>query len=207
MREGWTEGFRGGAQYREARTNGEEWALTPPPWTRHLPFPMAPFPRASEPMAQQRPFRWSPRYLLGLLPLLVLGCGNDPVGADSSLEPLVGDWVAQRFVVRNLSNPDQAPDLVGDPAIGATFTLSIEPSGLYQAVLVYQETPTAELGTLEVDGAEIVFHINVPQPPTTSRSHYILSNGRLTLVGDTQFDFDLDGNAEDAEATIELVRG
>jgi hypothetical protein len=126
------------------------------------------------------------------------------VGPNASIAPLVGDWQADRFVVRNKANPSQSAELIRD--LGAQFTLNVQPSGQYTAVLVYQGTPITEIGLLEVSGSEIVFSVSFPQPATTSRSRYVVTSTRLTLDGDTEFDFNVDGRGDPAEAHIELAK-
>lgn len=130
------------------------------------------------------------------------GCsGEESVGPDSSLSALVGDWQADRFVVTNKANPAQAPELVHD--LGAQFTLNVQPSGQYTAILAYQGTPITEIGTLEVDRGEVVFHVSHPAP-SSSRSRYSVTSTRLTLDGDTSFDFNGDGKGDPATAHIEM---
>jgi hypothetical protein len=143
--------------------------------------------------------------LLGLPLILILStCGDEGgVGPDEALEAFVGDWTASRFVVRSRANPEIAPDLIS--ALGAEFTVNVQPSGQYTAILVYQSTPITELGQLEVIGDELVFHVSFPSVRTT-RSHFTFSGPRVTLVGDTEFDYNFDGTPEPAEATIELIR-
>jgi hypothetical protein len=58
---------------------------------------------------------------------------------------------------------------------------------------------------LEIDGTEIVFQVHFPAP-SKSRSRYALTANRLTLDGDTQFDFNLDRRPDPAEAHIELSK-
>lgn len=142
---------------------------------------------------------------LGLLCLLATaGCGGgEAIGPNEALAELTGDWQATRFVVTNKANPSQAPELIHD--LGAQFTLNIQPSGQYTAILVYQATPIAEIGLLEVSGNDVVFHVSIPTQVTT-RSRYSLSNNHLTLDGDTEFDFNADGAGDPATAHIELAR-
>lgn len=142
---------------------------------------------------------------LGFLCLLAAaGCGGEEaIGPNDALAPLTGDWRADRFVVTNKANPSQAPELIRD--LGAQFTLNIQPSGQYTALLVYQATPITEIGILEVSQGEIVFHISYPATETT-RSRYILSGSHLTLDGDTEFDFNADGIGDAATAHIELTQ-
>jgi hypothetical protein len=130
------------------------------------------------------------------------GCASDdPVDPEAELISLVGDWQADRFIVKNKANPSQAPELIGD--LGAEFTLNIQPSGLYTALLVYQGSPITEIGQLDLDGTDVVFTVSYPAP-STSRSRYALAGNRLTLDGDTEFDFNFDGRGDPAEAHIEL---
>ena len=143
--------------------------------------------------------------LLGLTTVLIFSaCGDGGgVGPDEALEPFVGDWAASRFVVRSRANPEIAPDLIS--ALGAQFTVNVQPSGQYTAILVYQNTPITELGQLEVIGNELVFHVSFPSSRTT-RSRFSFAGPRVTLVGDTEFDYNFDGTPEPAEATIELIK-
>jgi hypothetical protein len=52
----------------------------------------------------------------------------------------------------------------------------------------------------------VVFHVSYPPPASTSRSRYTVTGTRLTLDGDTEFDFNIDGTADPAEAHIELQK-
>ena len=136
--------------------------------------------------------------------LFGVGCGGgSELGPNSSVAPLVGDWDADRFVVKNKANPTQSPELIRD--LGAKFSLNVQPSGQYTAVLVYQGTPITEIGLLEIDGGDVVFRVSYPASGT-SRSRYNLAATRLTLDGETEFDFNLDGKGDPAEAHIELKK-
>jgi hypothetical protein len=141
-----------------------------------------------------------------LLPLLlvvvVLGCSNGgAITANASIADLVGDWQATRFQVTNKANPAQAPELIHD--LGAQFTLDIQPSGQYTAILAYQGTPITELGTLTIDQGTLVFDVTYPASDT-NRSRLTLSGRHMTLDGDTEFDFNNDGKPDPATAHIEL---
>jgi hypothetical protein len=103
--------------------------------------------------------------------------------------------------VTNKANPAQSPELIHD--IGAQFTLDIQPSGQYTAILAYQGTPITELGTLTVDQGDLVFSVTYPATDT-NRSRLTLSGTHMTLDGDTEFDFNNDGKPEQATAHIEL---
>ena len=141
---------------------------------------------------------------LCLLAAATFGCsGDDTVSANASVASLVGDWQATKFQVTNKANPAQAPELIHD--LGAQFSLDVQPSGQYTAILAYQGTPITELGTLAIDQGDIVFQVTYPSSET-NRSHLTLSNGRMTLDGDTQFDFNNDGKPDPATAHIELQK-
>jgi hypothetical protein len=125
------------------------------------------------------------------------------VGPDATLAQFVGDWDASRFVVKSKANPEIDPDLIGD--LAAEFSVNVQPSGQYTAILVYEGLPITEIGTLEVEGIDLIFHVAFPEAKTT-RSRFTFAGPRLTLVGDTEFDYNFDGTPEPAEATIELIR-
>jgi hypothetical protein len=146
--------------------------------------------------------------LPGLLLLCIAAgsCGGDsPVGPNAEIEFLVGDWDATRFIVQSKANPGTAPDLI--KTLGAKFSLNVQPSGQYTAVLAYQGTSFVEIGLLDVDGSEVVFHVAVPEPPTTNRSHFTTpAPGKLTLVGDTKFAFVSGADPQPAIATIDISK-
>jgi len=145
---------------------------------------------------------WKISWSLLIALLAAASCsGDDQLEPNSSLSQLVGDWDAIRFVVKNKANPAQAPELIRE--LGANFTINVQPSGQYTAVLVYQGTPITEIGLLELDGGEVVFRVSYPAPGI-NRSRYALTAPRLVLDGDTQFDFNRDGSGDPAEAHIEL---
>lgn len=148
------------------------------------------------------PRRNALRVLL-LLPLIV-ACGKDTsVSPNPDLDFLVGDWEATRFVVQSKANPQTAPDLI--KALGTSFTLNVQPSGQYTAILVYQGTSLTEIGLLEVDGSDLVFHVSVPAKGT-SRSKLTRSGTTITLVGDTEFAFVAGADPQPATATIDMTR-
>src|SRR3954463_14934011 len=112
------------------------------------------------------------RFLLPLsLTVLLLGCSDEAITANPSIANLVGDWQATRFQVTNKANSAQSPELIHD--VGAQFTLDIQPSGQYTAILAYQGTPITELGTLSIDQGDLVFNVTYPSAES--------SRSRLTL--------------------------
>ncbi len=143
------------------------------------------------------------RTRLLLTTLALAACGTDPVGPDPAIAPFVGDWEATKMVVTSLANPEVSLDLI---EFGATFTVNIQPSGQYTAILIYTQQASTEIGTISVSGNTLTLHRDFPSA-STSASIYALSGDSLTLDGETEFDFNLDGTPEAAVAHIELLRG
>jgi len=133
---------------------------------------------------------------------LVAGCGDDVAGPDPALAPLVGAWTATKLVLTSVANPEVAPDLI---ALGADFKLDIQPSGQYTAILIYAGQASTEIGIVSVSGNTVTLARDFPTA-STSTAVYALSGDQLTLDGDTEFDFNLDGTSEPARVHFELVR-
>jgi len=146
---------------------------------------------------------------IGQLALLLVlavaaACGGEDPGVivDPLVSPLVGDWSATAMVVTSVANPDVHPDLI---KLGATFTLNVQPSGQYTAILIYAEKSSTEIGFLSVSGNVVTMTRSFPDTETTT-AIFALSGSRLTLDGDTDFDFNLDGTPEPALAHFELEK-
>lgn len=147
---------------------------------------------------------WSRRWVVVWSVLAVAACGGeDPLGPDAALEPFVGDWKATSLVLTNIANPSVAPDLV---ELGATFTINIQPSGAYTAILIFQEQSQTEIGQVSVSGSNITLQREFPSPETTAGVYEFSDADHLTIDGDTEFDFNLDGTPEPALVHFELER-
>ena len=135
--------------------------------------------------------------------VLATACGGDGkvTGPEPSVAPLVGDWAASAMVVTSLANPDVAPDLI---QLGASFTLNVQPSGQYTAILLYARQASTEIGFLSVSGNVVTMARTFPSAATSS-ALFTLEGNDLTLDGDTEFDFNLDGTPEPALAHLELA--
>jgi hypothetical protein len=134
----------------------------------------------------------------------VLGCGSGGTGVapDPAVAPFVGDWAAAEFRVTSTENPAASFDVTD----GGSFTINIQPSGQYTAILSFPEmpTPVVELGQLAVIGASIRLS---PLGGTPATSSYRFEGpDRMILQGPTQFDFNNDGTPDPAEALITLER-
>lgn len=133
---------------------------------------------------------------------LLAACGSESVGPDPGVAPLVGDWDATRLVLTSVANPQVKPDLI---ALGATFRMNVQPSGQYTAILLYAQQSSTEIGTLSVSGNTVTMKRDFPSR-STSAAVFSLSGDHLTLDGDSEFDFNLDGTPEPALAHFELLR-
>lgn len=105
------------------------------------------------------------------------------------------------MVVTSLADPDVSPDIT---EFGATFTLSVQPSGRYLAILEGFGQASSESGTLTIDGEWVVFMRELPSPDE-SRARWERIGSSVILEGDTEFDFNLDGTAEPATLRTTLV--
>lgn len=147
--------------------------------------------------------RWNRRLGTILSVAVLAGCGgeNGIVEPDPAIAPFVGTWDAEVFTVTNNANPTQVADLVES----GSFDIVIEPSGLYTATLVFG-IPLVEIGQLSVSGNTFTLTPNDPSRPAATSDYTFVQADYLTLTGPTEFDFNLDGTPEAAEAHIELRR-
>lgn len=125
------------------------------------------------------------------------------VGPDPALAALVGNWQATSFVLTEVSDTTVQLDLI---QLGATFSLNVQPSGQYTAILVYNGQPDTEIGQLSVSGDSITLHPTTPASSSATTGTYQANGSQLTINGDTEFDFNLDGTPDPATADIELVK-
>jgi hypothetical protein len=143
--------------------------------------------------------------LLAFAALVVASCGGTATGPDQTpnLVPFVGSWRATSLVVTSKANPSVHPDLVQE---GAQFDLDVQPSGQYTAILTYSGQASTEIGTASVSGNIVTLVRTFPAPPQTTTATYTLQRDLLTLEGDTEFDFNLDGTPEEARSRTVLLR-
>lgn len=107
------------------------------------------------------------------------------------------------MVLTSKANPEIAPDLVAE---GAQFDLNVQPSGQYTAILTYMQSTATEIGILSVSGNTVVMEPSFPPDAETSSATFQVSSSQLTLDGDSEFDFNLDGTPEPAQAHIVLQK-
>ena len=145
------------------------------------------------------------RVLLAFAALVAVNCGGNATGPDPTPNavPFVGSWRATSLVVTSKANPSVHPDLVQE---GAQFDLDVQPSGQYTAILTYSGQASTEIGTASVSGNIVTLVRTFPAPTRTTTANYTLQGDLLTLEGDTEFDFNLDGTPEDARSRTVLIR-
>ena len=139
--------------------------------------------------------------------MIAVACGGDDpavMAPDPTIEPFVGTWDAEVFTVTSDANPTVVADLL----IDGSFNINIQSSGLYTATLAFGDviTPLVEFGQLSVDGSFARLRPSGPDPCPANAEFLFTGPDFLTLVGPTCFDFNLDGEAEDAELHQEWRR-
>ena len=132
----------------------------------------------------------------------VTACGSDTTGPDLNPDFMVGEWLADELLLTSVANPQVFTDLVADR--GAVFTLSVQPSGRYTAILSGFGLSSSESGKLTVDGADIVLVPELPPGPE-SRATWERIGATVILVGESEFDFNLDGTNEAATLRQVLI--
>ena len=130
----------------------------------------------------------------------VAACGTDSTGPDPALEPFVGMWDGVVFTVTG----DAPPNTVADLLTLGPFWISVEPSGQYTATLEWLGG-FAEIGQLSIQSSSALTLDPTTGPPAPS-TYVFATPDSLILDGATEFDFNLDGTDEPAQAHMELVR-
>jgi hypothetical protein len=147
--------------------------------------------------------RW---VVAGLAVAAITACGaSDSVSVDPLVGPFVGTWDA--VVLTMASQPDSATiiDLLGPP-LDAKFHIEVEASGTYTATLEIPGTP-GEIGQLTVIGNTLRLDPTIPAGRPAATAEYRFTGAdHLTLDGESEFDFNLDGTDDPAFAHFELQR-
>ena len=141
---------------------------------------------------------------LSLLLLSLTGCGDPaPTGPDPLIEPFVGDWTATAFVLTSSVSDQVSIDLI---QLGGTFDLNIQPSGSYTAILIYAGLGQTEMGTISAAANMVTLNRELPSRENAVSAYQFVGDTVLILDGDTEFDFDFDGQEDPALAHFELLR-
>ena len=148
---------------------------------------------------RKRPIR-----LLSLLLLSLAGCGDQaPTGPDPLIEAFVGDWTATAFVLTSSVSDQVSIDLI---QLGGTFDLNIQPSGSYTAILIYAGLGQTEMGTISATANTVTLNREFPSRENEVSAYQFVGDTVLILDGDTEFDFDFDGQEDPALPHFELLR-
>ncbi len=141
--------------------------------------------------------------LLVLSPLLLGSCSDQGVGPKAGLAPLVGLWSADAIVLTNEANPSMVVDLIEE---GADFTLSILGNGTYQAVMKAFGQPSGppQSGKISVSGNELTLTPTGSYAGAATSGTWAIEGGTLIIEGETEFDFNMDGTREAAQAHMEF---
>ena len=114
----------------------------------------------------------------------------------------MGDWEAQVLTLSSVADPQVVRDLLDQ---GATFTLNVQPSSQYTAILVFVGQSSTEIGTISVTGATVTLNREFPTAGVTPGTYEFFGPDRFTIDGDTEFDFG-SGVDEPALTHFDLVR-
>jgi hypothetical protein len=131
--------------------------------------------------------------------IFCLGCGgsDDPSGPETDGSSpagfMVGSWIASSLVLTNKANPEQSDDIVVQ--FDAVFTLGVQESGRYLAILSGFGQSSSESGRLTVSGGILTMRRELPSP-STSVSEISQQGTDVVIDGDTDFDFNQDGILE-----------
>jgi hypothetical protein len=129
-------------------------------------------------------------------------CGTDPAGPDPALAPFVGTWDAVAFTVTG----DAPPNTVANILQLGPFWITVEPSGQYIATLEFL-TGFPVFGQMTVEsGSALTLNPTNPAGPPEPSVYVFATADSLIMDGPTQFDFNLDGTDEAAQAHLEIVR-
>ena len=139
--------------------------------------------------------------VMGIVAIGAIGCGSDPTEPEFNPDFMVGDWLADSLVMTSMANPEVVADLT---ALGAVFTLSVQPSGRYTAILEGFGQSSSESGRLTVDGAYVVLMPESPSGPE-SQALWKRVGQSVILEGESEFDFNLDGTTEPATLRQVLI--
>jgi hypothetical protein len=152
----------------------------------------------------RRPFTKPILLALGLS----LGCGGDdgPTGPGSDrVSPagvMVGSWIASSLVLTNQANAQQSGDIVAQ--FGAVFTMDVEESGRYLAILAAFGQSTSETGTLSLSAGILTMRRKLPTE-NTSVAEITQAGSDLIMDGETEFDFNQDGTLEPSDLHMVLT--
>lgn len=142
-----------------------------------------------------------------LVPLLLGGAAacTSPtaVEPDPEVVPIAGSWEATSVVLTSKEDPGVTFDLIEE---GGAFFLNIQPSGRYTASLTFLGQTGGETGQVTVSGNIVTLNPDAPGLPTTSGTFELQGVSRLIIDGETEFDFNRDGEDEGAFVRFDFTK-
>lgn len=117
------------------------------------------------------------------------------------LEELAGTWTAQSAVFTAVADPAQTFGLVAD---GGTFALTFVADGSYSSVFTYQQENETIAGTFAVN--ESTLTLSETGQGSADDYEFTRNGNTLTLTSPDVWDFDDDGNDDQATIVITLIR-
>lgn len=134
--------------------------------------------------------------------ILVAACGGeDPMEPDPALARFVGTWDADSLTLTN----DADTTVVANVLELGSFFIIVEESGQYTATLTVSGQANPEIGQLSVSGSTLTLTPSFPAGrPQAVSTFLFMGDDFLILDGPTEFDFNLDGTDEPAQAHFEL---
>lgn len=132
------------------------------------------------------------------------GC-SDATGLarPDDIQPFVGDWEARSLEVREVDPPGRSEELI---SLGSTFTLNVQPSGTYTAILTTDLGAAVEIGRLDLEGTRVRLLRDYPSEDVSEGTLELLSQDEARLVGPTRYTFSRTEGPADATLDATLVR-
>lgn len=131
---------------------------------------------------------------------LAAGCGDDNGGTGPSPSSMVGTWRATSYELSEVANPSNRIDMVG---AGATVRLVLTEAKAFTLTISWLGEQEVMTGTWTSSGNALTITI------AGETSTFVIGSNRnsMTLVEEhTGFDFDDDGEDEDAHVNMAMVR-
>lgn len=143
--------------------------------------------------------------------VMLSACGGDgtsptaPSGppASDDISPIVGTWLADSITVNPKANPSVFREIVGED--GVEFTLIVQVSRAYRAVLRAFGSESEETGTIRLQGSQIFFTVQTPVAGSAS-GQWSRQGDRLILESDLLLDFNQDGVVDDLSTRFVLAQ-
>lgn len=126
-----------------------------------------------------------------------------PLPRPEALQPFEGTWRAVSLEVVETAPPNRSQELI---SLGASFTLDIQASGGYTAILTTDLGSSVEIGKLELQETSVTFLREYPDRSREQGTLELLSADTLRLSGATRFTFRIGESPVDARLDALMAR-